>query len=79
MAIKKIPITKARINLGAIVERIRTKGEYVILEKGGIPVAALVDPELLEDVLDSIEIMRAREHTKSDTLIPWEKIRAKYV
>jgi len=28
-----MPITKARINLGAVVERVRTKNEQISLEK----------------------------------------------
>ncbi len=36
-----IAITKARVNLGAVVKRAHLKGEYFILEKDGIPVAGL--------------------------------------
>ena len=77
--VKKMPITKARVNLGSVVERVRTKGETVILEKGGILVAALVDINLIEDVLDSIEIMKARSDTRDDELVEWSKIQKKYV
>jgi len=47
-----IPITKARINLGALVKRVHLNKEYVILEKDGIPIAGLMDIEEFEDYLE---------------------------
>ena len=50
-----IPITKARINLGAVVKRVRVNKEYFILEKDGIPVAGLMDIDEFEDYLEMQE------------------------
>ena|SRR5579859_5091232 len=50
--VNRIPITKARINLGAVVKRVHLKGEYFILEKDGIPIAGLMDADELEDYLE---------------------------
>ena len=50
--VTRMPITKARINLGAVVRRVHLNKEYVILEKGGIPVAGLMDADELEDYLE---------------------------
>ncbi len=50
--VKTIPITKARINLGALVKRVHLNKEYFILEKDGIPVAGLMDADELEDYLE---------------------------
>jgi len=47
-----MPITKARVNLGAVVRRVHLNKEYVILEKGGIPVVGLMDADELEDYLE---------------------------
>ena len=47
-----MPITKARINLGAVVRRVHLNKEYIILEKGGIPVVGLMDADELEDYLE---------------------------
>src|SRR3990170_755366 len=47
-----MPITKARVNLGAVVRRVHLNKEYVILEKGGIPVAGIMDADELEDYLE---------------------------
>lgn len=47
-----IPITKARINLGSVVKRVRVNKEYFILEKDGIPVAGLMDIDEFEDYLE---------------------------
>ena len=50
--VNHIPITKARINLGALVKRAHLKGEYFILEKDGIPIAGLMSAGELEDYLE---------------------------
>ena len=47
-----MPITKARVNLGAVVRRVHLNKEYVILEKGGIPVVGIMDADELEDYLE---------------------------
>ena len=57
-----MPITKARTNLGSVVRRV-LKGERITLEKGGIPVATLVDPRWVEDMEDALDLARLRiEH-----------------
>ena len=53
MTIHRMPITKARINLGAVAKRVRNDGEYFILEKDGIPVMGIMAPDELEDYLDA--------------------------
>lgn len=75
---KSLPITKARINLGAVVERVRSTRERVTLEKGGIPVATLVSTDELEDMQDALDLMTAREESRTESLIDWQKIRAEY-
>jgi PHD/YefM family antitoxin component YafN of YafNO toxin-antitoxin module len=48
----RLPITKARVNLGQVVKRAHLNKEYFILEKDGIPVAGILDAEELEDYLE---------------------------
>lgn len=50
--VHRLPITKARINLGQLVRRAHVNKEYFILEKDGVPVAGLMDAEELEDYLE---------------------------
>ncbi len=50
--IHRLPLTKARINLGALIRRIHLKKEYVILEKDGIPVAGLMNVDEMQDYLE---------------------------
>jgi len=52
VVIHRIPITRARINLGQVVRRAHLNKEYFILEKDGIPVAAIMNVEELEDYLE---------------------------
>src|SRR3954468_12197138 len=48
----RIPITKARVNLGAVAKRAHLEGEYFILEKDGIPIAGIMSADELEDYLE---------------------------
>lgn len=76
---KNIPISKARVNLGSVVKGVREKGDVVVLEKDGIPVASIVDVDLVEDLRDALELAAARLATHKETLTDWSAIRAKYV
>ena len=51
--ITKMPITKARINLGSIIKKVRLNKEYYVLEKDGYPVAGIMDIDEFEDYLDA--------------------------
>ncbi len=64
-----MPITKARINLGAVVKRVNLNKEKIILEKDGFPVAAIVDLDTideLENIRDSIELEMAVRTSKKE-------------
>jgi hypothetical protein len=50
--INRLPITKARINLGQIAKRAHNHNEYFILEKDGIPVIGIMAADELEDYLE---------------------------
>lgn len=50
--VHRLPLTKARTNLGQLVRRAHVDKEMFILEKDGIPVVALMDINELEDYLE---------------------------
>ena len=50
--VRRLALTKARINLGAVVRRVHLKKEYVILEKDGIPIVGIMDVDEMEDYLE---------------------------
>ncbi len=50
--INRLPITKARINLGQIARRAHNGKEYFILEKDGIPVIGIMAADEMEDYLE---------------------------
>ena len=50
--VSHLPITKAPVNLGAVVKRVHVGKEYVILEKGGLPVVAIMDIDEFEYYLE---------------------------
>ena len=59
----RMPMTKARRALGALVRGVHVDGDVVVLEKDGIPVAGLVDIDVLEDYLDASD-PELREHIR---------------
>ena len=50
--VHRLPLTKARVNLGQIVRRAHVNREFFILEKDGIPVVGLMHVDDLEDYLE---------------------------
>lgn len=52
LVVERLPLTKARINLGAVVKRVHLNKEYVILEKDGIPIAGVMDIDEFQDYLE---------------------------
>ena len=61
--VRTIPLTKARINLGALVKRVHLNKEYFILEKDGIPIAGIMDIDEFEDYLE-LQNPKVREHIR---------------
>ncbi len=66
--VTRIPITKARINLGAVVKRAHLNGEYFLLEKDGIPIAGIMAAEEFEDYLErkSPEVKKSIAQSRID-------------
>ncbi len=50
--VHRLPLTKARVNLGQVVRRVHINHEFFILEKDGIPVAGLMHVDDIEDYLE---------------------------
>jgi prevent-host-death family protein len=50
--VSRIPLSVVRRNLSALIERVHTGKEYLILEKDGLPVAVLMDIDEFEDYLE---------------------------
>ncbi len=45
-----VPASEARIHLGEMLRRVR-KGEHIVIEKGGLPAAALIDVSEYEELM----------------------------
>jgi antitoxin (DNA-binding transcriptional repressor) of toxin-antitoxin stability system len=87
--VHRLPITKARINLGAVAKRAHLAGEYFILEKDGIPIAGIMgademedylelqDPKVREQIRASHEEFLAGKHRAAADLLPELKREAK--
>jgi hypothetical protein len=63
LTVHRLPITKARINLGAVVKRVHLSKEYFILEKDGIPIAGIMNIDEFEDYLE-LRDPKIREHIR---------------
>lgn len=59
--VQRLPITQARINLGALVKRVHLNREYCILEKDGIPIVGIMDIDEFEDYLE-LQDPKVRAH-----------------
>lgn len=64
--VHRIPLTRARINLGQVVRRAHVNREFFILEKDGIPVAGLMHVDDLEDYLELRDPSLKRQIGKSN-------------
>ena len=62
--VHRLPITKARINLGAVAKRAFLEGDYFILEKDGIPIAGIMGADEMEDYLE-LQNPKVRGHIQS--------------
>jgi len=77
--VKRVPITEARSRVGAIVKSLR-RGEYVVLEKDGVPVAGMMDIEEFEDYLEVQDpkiqayIRKSRAEHRSGKSFPAENL-----
>ena len=58
--LERIPITKARSMIGQLVNRVHTDKDRIVLEKSGIPVAALIDIEEFKQFLAFQETVKAK-------------------
>lgn len=66
--VHRLPITKARINLGAVAKQAHLSGDYFILEKDGIPIAGIMAADELEDYLElrNPQVQRAIAQSNRD-------------
>jgi prevent-host-death family protein len=68
--ITRVALSEARAKLGAVVRRVHDEKEYVVLERDGEPVAALVDIDEFEDLLElrDPEVQRLIHESREDEL-----------
>jgi prevent-host-death family protein len=68
--ITHVALSEARAKLGAVVKRVEVDKEYVVLERAGEPVAALVDIDEFEDLLElrDPEVQRLIQESREDEL-----------
>ncbi len=59
--VRHLPLTKFRSQLGTVIQRIHRDKEYVVLERDGMPVAAVMDIDEFEDYLELNDPVVQRE------------------
>jgi hypothetical protein len=83
--VNRLPISRARVNLGQVAKRAHVGGEYFILEKDGIPVIGIMDAEELEDYLElrnpavNQQIQQSNADIKAGRIKPASSLFAKSV
>jgi hypothetical protein len=77
--VKIIPMTKARIGLGGLVQDILKNKRTYILEKSGVETVAILDAEELQDLKDTLEATQRLLHEKkSNPRISQSALKAQY-
>jgi prevent-host-death family protein len=76
-ASNSMPITKARINLGAVIERVM-RGERITLEKSGMPVATIIGQQDLEDLQDALSLAQLKNKHMGERGTPLEDVLKKH-
>ncbi|MGB6059820.1 MAG: type II toxin-antitoxin system Phd/YefM family antitoxin [Microthrixaceae bacterium] len=80
-----ITVTEARARLAAVVDEARVGGEPVFLTRHGRRVAAVIDADALEEMIEASENLADIESAASarremveagETPIPWEEVKA---
>ena len=64
--VQSLTISEARTKLEALVKRIHSKKDYVILKKDGIPIAGIMDIDEFEDYLE-LQDPKVERHIKKST------------
>jgi len=59
--VQRMPVTKARVNFGAVLKHVRDKHVTIILERNGEPVAAIMDIDEFEDYAELHDPVIQRE------------------
>jgi prevent-host-death family protein len=76
----RIPATAVRDTFSDTLNRVAFKGERILLERHGKPVAALVsveDLELLEALEDRLDVEAALAAREEPGTVPYEEVRRK--
>lgn len=81
MRANRIPATKAREKFADILNEVSVRGDRVVLDRRGKPIAAVIpieDLEMLETLEDRYDIELARQAlAESDERVPWELVKAR--
>ena len=75
----RLEISKARENLADTINRVKYKGERVVLNRRGKAIAALVSLEdlaLLEKLEDRLDLEDALKALKEPGTVSWKKVKA---
>jgi hypothetical protein len=53
--VQLLPISKARMSFGSVIQRAHQNRELFVIEKGGVPMAAVMGLDDLDDFLDMFD------------------------
>jgi prevent-host-death family protein len=73
-----LPASQVRGRWAEVVDRVRVRGERVVVERNGRPVVAVVsieDLDAIERLEDAIDRRAARAALARGNFIPWEEVK----
>lgn len=74
--VQHLPLTKFRQSVGQVINRVNREKQYVVVERGGLPVAAVMNIDEFEDYLElrdpqaRKDIARSREDVEAGRVRP---------
>ena len=74
----KLAATELRSHFSETISRVAYRGERIMLERNGKPVAGLVSPEdlhLLEAIRDGMDVKAVRQALKERGRTPWAQVK----
>jgi prevent-host-death family protein len=78
--VRHLPLTQFRQRVGEVINRVHREKEYVVVERGGLPVAAVMDIDEFEDYLEvrdpeaQRDVAASREDIAAGRIRPVEEL-----
>lgn len=73
--VQHLPLTKFRQSVGQVLNRVNRERQYVVVERGGLPVAAVMNIDEFEDYLELRDSQARRDIARSQEDVEAGRVR----